>query len=96
MVDDNVETGGDFLVGVGDKLYEISDDYQVGQYINNYMCVGCGADHAMGALHAVEKLSPSITRQALTPTPEDKVTMALEAASAFSGWVCEPYHIIST
>ena len=95
-VDNNVETGGNFLVGVGDKLYEISSDYQVGQYINDYMCVGCGDNHAMGALYAIEVLSPDITRKGLIPTPEDKVKIALAAAAEFSWWVKEPFHVIST
>ena len=95
-LDEGVESCGDFLVGIEDRLYEISDDYQVGEYINDYICVGCGRDHAMGALYAIQELSGDITRKNLIPTPKDKVRLALEAAAAFSGWVKEPFHIIST
>ena len=95
-LDGSIESGGNFLVGYEDKLYEISEDYQVGQYINDYICIGCGDNHAMGALYAIQELSGDITRKNLIPTPKDKVRLALEAAAAFSGWVKEPFHIINT
>jgi ATP-dependent protease HslVU (ClpYQ) peptidase subunit len=92
----SVESGGNFLVGVADKLYEISDDYQVGEYINDFICIGCGDNHAMGALYAIQQVAGDITRKNLVLTPKDKIQLALEAAAEFSGWVKEPFHIIHT
>ena len=47
------DTGGSFLVGYRKHLYEIDDDYQVGQTFDNIAAVGCGSAIALGAMHAI-------------------------------------------
>jgi len=59
-ISNNVETGGNFLVGVPGKLFEIHSDYQVKE-INNFSCCGSGMYYAFGAMEALKDLPP-ITR----------------------------------
>jgi hypothetical protein len=43
---------GPFLVGVRGCLFEVGEAYQVGELAAGYSAVGCGAEIALGALHA--------------------------------------------
>ena len=83
-VKDNVETGGDFLVGFSGKLFKIEDDFQVGETLKNYAAVGCGADLALGSLYATSRMK-SVRRRA---------EIALEAAEKFSAGVARPFNFI--
>jgi ATP-dependent protease HslVU (ClpYQ) peptidase subunit len=47
------KSGGLFLVGFQDQLFVIGDDYQVGEPLDSFASVGVGAQHALGALHAL-------------------------------------------
>jgi ATP-dependent protease HslVU (ClpYQ) peptidase subunit len=61
-VENNVETGGLFLVGIRGRLYAIDSDFQVGRSRDGYMAVGCGDDLALGAMHVTrgENILPSV------------------------------------
>jgi ATP-dependent protease HslVU (ClpYQ) peptidase subunit len=74
-----------FLVGYKGKLYVIESDFQVGRPIENYAAVGCGAQIALGAMYA--------TRES-TMTPEERITLALQAAVEYSAGVRPPFHIL--
>lgn len=76
------DEGGTFLVGYKSKLYCVEADYQVGIQVKNYAAVGCGRDLALGSMYS-------------TPTKkaEDRITLALTAASAFNAGVAPPYLI---
>lgn len=80
------EQGGSFLVGFKGRLFSIDSDYQVGESLLSYDAVGCGADIALGALHATDKLSI---------LPEERIRKALEAAECFSAGVRSPFTILS-
>jgi ATP-dependent protease HslVU (ClpYQ) peptidase subunit len=79
--DQGVNTGGVFLVGHAGRLFQIDSDFQVAEHADGYSACGCGEDYALGALFATKG------------KPEDRVRKALEAASAFSGAVLEPFYI---
>lgn len=81
------EEGGSFLVGVRGRLFEIGEDYQVGELVDGYTAVGCGAEIALGALHATGNTGMS---------PERRAIAALEAAAHFSTGVRPPFTIIDT
>ncbi len=81
------DEGGTFLVGYRGKIYEVSDDYQVGTLAQNYHACGCGRELAMGALYALDFYDMS---------PEERITTALEAAAEFSAGVKPPFTILST
>ena len=91
---DEVEEGGTFLVGYRGKLYQIQDDFQVGQSQAHFDSVGCGFQVAQGALYAIE--TQSSWMKPLAYSAEAKVTIALEAAERFSAGVRAPFDVIST
>jgi len=83
-VKDNFEEhGGTFLVGYQGRLFQISDDFQVGESTHGYDAVGCGDHIALGSL-----FSSSGVRDA-----QERVRKALQAAEAFSAGVRGPFHI---
>lgn len=79
---DEVEACGTFLVGYAGRLFNISDDYQVGEAACGYDAVGCGADIANGALFAN------------SGDPEGRIRQALQAAEAHSAGVRGPFHVL--
>lgn len=81
--DNNVETGGDFLVGFRGRLFFVESNFLVGESAHNYYAVGCGADLALGALSA--------TSDSCTYSPLERLKLALEAASQHSAGVMPPY-----
>ena len=87
--DSGQDFGGVFLVGLKGRLFRIDSDYQVAWNDKNYDSVGCGEDLAVGALFALEHMDRTQI------SAEDRITIALDAASTFSGAVTPPYTIIS-
>lgn len=83
--DKDATEGGTFLVGYKGKLYNISNDFQVGIPSDNFDAVGCGSELALGAMFATENMKP-----------EDRITTALTAASYFNGGVAPPFRIMHT
>ena len=84
--DKDREAGGQFLVGIGRRLFIVSSDYQVGEPADPYAAVGCGASVALGALHATERRGMK---------PEKRLGAALEAAERFSNGVRGPFVFVS-
>jgi ATP-dependent protease HslVU (ClpYQ) peptidase subunit len=82
--ENEVESGGTFLVGYKGRLFMIGGDYQVGEAIDGFDAVGCGSDIAKGSLYASAKLEP-----------RKRIEMALRAAERFSGGVRAPFHYVS-
>ena len=80
--ENEVERGGTFLVAYRGRIFNIEDDYQVGESAVPYHAIGCGFDLALGSLHATDVLEVA---------PEKRVLMALEAASQFSAGVRRPF-----
>lgn len=78
------ETGGNFLMGYRGKLYEVDCDFQVGKQSINYASVGCGAELAAGAMHALADVKD----------PIERITRAMDAAEYFSTGVSKPYLIL--
>lgn len=83
--DSDREEGGTFLVGFRGRLFEISDDYQVGEAASTYAAVGCGHAYAKGSLFCTDDRSPSA-----------RLYSALSAAQEHSNGVREPFTILST
>jgi len=84
-INNNVVSGGHFLLGYKGNLYKVESDFQVGHTIFNYDAIGCGGNYALGCLCALE--SSSID-------PKDKIILALKAAEKFSAGVSGPFHIL--
>lgn len=85
-VNNNVESGGTFLVGYRKKLYTIYDDLQVSVTKVPYAATGCGESYALGALRVLS---------GLRVPPEAAVKRALSVAEEFSAGVRKPFIIES-
>lgn len=85
-LDNNVESGGKFLVGYKDRLFVVEYDYQVGENELKYYAVGCGESFALGALDAIGDEIPA----------EEMIKKALNIAAYRSGGVRPPFIIEST
>jgi ATP-dependent protease HslVU (ClpYQ) peptidase subunit len=84
--DEKRDEGGTWLLGYKSKLYTIHGDFQVAKCADTYAATGCGEHLALGSLHA--------TQNSLL-TPEQRLTMALDAACYHSAGVRGPYTILS-
>lgn len=79
------EEAGTFLAGYKGRVYTIESDYQVGKSAAGYDAVGCGAQIALGAMHATDN----------SLDPEVRIRKALDAAEAFSAGVRGPFMVLS-
>lgn len=85
-VEKSRETGGNFLVGVAGRLFEVEGDFQVTEEVQGYAAVGSGALLALGSMHSTV-LS--------TYSPSKRIRLALEAAECFNPKVRRPFHILT-
>lgn len=76
------ESAGTFLVGYKGRLFKVESDYQIGENVEPFDAVGCGAELAIGALFATKEMKP-----------EQRLNIALEAAEAFSAGVRRPFWV---
>ena len=81
--EDEVESGGTFLVGYAGHLFTVDSDYQVGIPEDGYAAVGSGQDIAQGSLFATQGQEP-----------RQRVLTALQAAERFNAGVRGPFHIL--
>ncbi len=86
MKKDEQESGGKFLVGVRGRLFCIDHDYQVRETVIGYDAVGSGDDLALGVLFATQQRDLS---------PEERIRLALEAATYHNAYVRPPFQIES-
>jgi hypothetical protein len=84
------EVGGCFLVGMFGRLFVVESDYQVGEQIEPWHAVGCGAEIALGSLWSTAHVA------GLRDQPEARVRLALQAAANYSTGVRAPFTIIAT
>ncbi len=80
---DNSDSGGNFLVGVRKRLFEVQGDFAVLEHPYGFESVGCGFEIAKGAMYANKHLKD----------PEKRIINALEAASEFSAGVRGPHKV---
>jgi ATP-dependent protease HslVU (ClpYQ) peptidase subunit len=82
------ESGGaSFLAGVSGQMFIVHADYQVGTPADPYAAVGCGAQVALGALHATADTGL---------LPVQRLGKALAAAERFSNGVRGPATVVCT
>lgn len=84
--DKEVEKGGDFLLGYRDNLYQICSDFQVGQREDRFDSIGSGANIALGSLFSTSKFISN---------NEERIRMAMDAATHLNIGVRPPFHILS-
>lgn len=78
------ESGGTFLVGWRGCLFDVDDDFQVGEPASGYSAVGSGIEVALGALCVASRLDLE---------PEMVIRAALEAAEAHNIGVRGPFEV---
>lgn len=83
-VENNQESGGEFLVGVAGRLFHVESDFQVGEPVAEYAACGCGESFALGSLRNSGHLSPRA-----------RIEQSLETAAEFSAGVRGPFHLIT-
>lgn len=84
--ENEVEQGGQFLVGYRGRLFCVWGDYHVAEPDEAYASVGCGYDYALGALHATAGNGHA---------PPCRVEAALSAAAHYSAYVRGPFRVLS-
>jgi ATP-dependent protease HslVU (ClpYQ) peptidase subunit len=83
-VESNTEHGGQFLVGYRGHLFSVDSDFQVGEMADRFDAVGSGAEFALGAMKALDRLRPV-----------PRIKRALQIASHFNMGVCGPFVVRS-
>jgi len=81
-IENEQESGGSFIIGYKNTLYEIDSDFQVAIPTDLFVAVGCGADLCLGSLYST-----------IGQPPEDRIKIALNAAERFSAGVRQPFII---
>lgn len=77
------QSGGTFLLGYKNNLYQIQNDYQVIKSLFDFDAVGCGDDIALGSMYSTQNKKP-----------KERIRMALEASSKFNAGVHAPFLIL--
>lgn len=83
----HVKSGGNFLLGVLGRLFEVQRDFSVLEPALGYTAIGSGQEFALGALHALENTEFGAKQVA---------QLAVEAAKAFSTTVGGTVHTMSS
>lgn len=85
---DDTDRGGNFLLGINDKLFEIQNDYSVLEPDSGVIAVGCGEDTAIVMLDAYNVLTKE--------PPQTKLFRTLEYVSNYNQGVKPPFTVINT
>jgi len=85
--DENCDSLSDtgFLLGYNKKLFEVDTDMQIVRPIDGYAAMGSGGELALGSM---------FTTKNLDMTPEERITIALEAATHHTCHVRPKFHIL--
>jgi ATP-dependent protease HslVU (ClpYQ) peptidase subunit len=73
----------ELIIGIKGRIFIVEDDWQVTEYIHDYLAIGSGSPYALGSLYSTTDLPPN-----------ERVQKALEAADQFSITVCQPFDYI--
>jgi len=92
-VDNNVETGGAFLLAVYDRLFRVESDFQVAEAADCYDAVGAGGDVALGALAALRTQSFASSDGAVL---REVAELALKAACHHNVYCAPPFVFAET
>lgn len=89
--DDGSHRGTYFLIGYKNRLFSMEDDFQIGEYLDDFTCLGSGEEYAYGALQILNHKTNKTKFSA-----EEKVKLALETSAYFCPTVCSPFILEST
>lgn len=80
-IENAVEEGGIFLVGIAGRLFRCSSDFTVLENADKFDAVGCGSEFALGAYLALRDIADV----------KERLFRAIEISAHFSGSVRPPY-----
>ena len=83
----NVEEGGNFIIGYRNNLYEIGRDFHVAKLKDNFCCIGCGWYFAYGAMKVLSDNDDI--------SPEEMIIKALTVTEYYNPYVRGPFKILS-
>jgi hypothetical protein len=92
--ENEVESGGEFLIGFRGRLFKIGSDYQVGESEDGYDAAGWAAPIALGALYATTRPVKARPRVRAIQDPGTRIRIALEAAHRFHASVRPPFIVL--
>lgn len=72
-ISDNVESGGQFMLGLMGQLFVFDSDFQVNRFVRGYNAIGCGAMYAMGALSILPDGLPARSRLCAAMVAADRL-----------------------
>ena len=75
----------EFLVAFRGELFSISSDFDVFTSLDDYMAIGSGEEYALGSLYSTKYSDLK---------PEERLFMALEAASKHDSYVGGPLQVV--
>lgn len=78
-----------FLVGIRDKVYEITEDFDVAEVRMPFMAIGGAASFTMGSLEATTNLVTQLD-------PEHHLIYALKTAEKYNAGVEGPFQLANT
>jgi len=84
-IEDNQETGGEFIVVYQRDIYLVASDFQVNPLDEPFVAIGAGEQYALGAMASLA-IQGGIS-------PKEIVNVALHVAARFSSYVCPPFRI---
>lgn len=73
-----------FLIGVRGRIFEMDHYFEVVEVRDDYHAVGCGTEIALGVMYATQKRKLK---------PEERILLALNAASYHMEGVRAPFHV---
>lgn len=76
---------GNLILGFCGQVYEVYEDFGVGQLVHGYGAIGCGFPIAVGNLSATEEFEIK---------PKKRIEMALKAAERHSAGVRGPFTVL--
>ncbi len=88
-VENNEESGGQFLIGYKSEIYKVWDDFHIFHPYDGFISCGAGEDYAMGALAAIIATIPKEAGN----TPDRWIIQALTIAEHFSNVVRHPFTV---
>ena len=78
-----------FLIGIRDRMFDITEEFDVAEIDMPFMVIGGAADYSMGSLEATTNLTPQLS-------PEDHLIYALKTAVKFNAGVLGPFQLTNT
>lgn len=85
LKDSKESNSGQYILAYRGNIYQMGVVFEIDEFPEGYGAIGSGDSYAMGSLHATANSDL---------TAEERIKLALDAASKYSGFVSPPYEIL--